>query len=450
VTYAVHGRTGLIGVNTPLPAGPLSNASAPMPSGSPSRRRGARTYRSGPLRPSDLLAVFFALGIAFLVAGAAVAVVRAATGWAPGHWLALHLLFVGGVSQLVLGAGQFFAGAALATDPPRRALVGLQLASWNTGTLLVALGVPTGRPLATIAGGVLLAIGLGAFLAGLHALCRSSLQRAPWAVRWYETCALFLGTGVLIGVLLATGVSWPTGSLLGAHMALNLAGWFGTAIVGTLHTFFPTLTQTRLRFGALQRPTFTCWTLGTVALATGYGVGAGPLVIAGWAALTLAAALLCANLVASLRAAPGVLSLPARLIAPAQACLALALVVALAGTLAGDPTSPPRDAARAAIAVLLLPGWLGLTVAGALLHLLSVLARVRALKAPLPAPRPARDRSLVAVALLCVLVLAVARSDQLPLPDTPALSALLAVYLVLGALVVSRAARALRAGPPRI
>jgi hypothetical protein len=61
------------------------------------------------LRPSDLLAAFFATGIAFLLAGAAVAVVHATTGWVAGHWLALHLVFVGGVSQLVLGAGQFSA-----------------------------------------------------------------------------------------------------------------------------------------------------------------------------------------------------------------------------------------------------------------------------------------------------------------------------------------------------
>jgi hypothetical protein len=57
-----------------------------------------------------VLARFFAPAIGFPMAAAAVAAVHAATGWAPGHWLALHLAFVGGISQLVLGAGQFFAG----------------------------------------------------------------------------------------------------------------------------------------------------------------------------------------------------------------------------------------------------------------------------------------------------------------------------------------------------
>ena len=113
-------------------------------------------------------------------------------------------------------------------------------------------------------------------------------------------------------------------------MTLNLAGWFGTAIVGTLHTFFPSLTQTHLRFAALQRPTFACWTLGTAALATGYGLGAGPLVLAGWTASRSPPRCCGTNLVASLRASPTGLTLPARLIAAAQACLVLGLSLAFA------------------------------------------------------------------------------------------------------------------------
>ncbi len=397
------------------------------------------------LRPSDLLSAFFACGVAFLLAAAIVAVVHAVTGWADGHWLALHLAFVGGVSQLVLGAGQFFAGAFLATAPPGRALVRVQLLTWNAGTVLVAAGVPGAHHALTVAGATLLAAGLGAFIAGLRMLRGSSLQRAPWAVRWYEACAVFLGVGVLAGVLMATGAGWLAGgSLLGAHMALNLAGWFGTAIVGTLHTFFPSLTQTSLRLPRLQRPTFACWTLGTTALAAGYGLGAGALTVAGWAALSLAAALLCANLGASLRAAPAALPLPARLIAVAQVCLLAALGVALGGAVSGHATAPPVDTARAAIAILLLPGWLGLTVAGSLLHLLSVLQRVRDLRRPLPSPRPARDRSLAGVALVAVLALAAARSGHWRAVDAAALTTLLAAYAVLGTLVAARAARALR------
>lgn len=406
--------------------------------------------RPAALRPSDLLAAFFTAAIGFMLAGAMVGVAHAATGWHDGHWLALHLVFVGGISQLVLGAGQFFAGAFLATDPPSRTLVRIQLAAWNAGALLVAAGVPTGVHAVTAAGAVLLLAGLVAFVIGLGSLRRRSLQRAPWALRWYQACAGFLGAGVLAGVLLAAGVSWTAGSLLGAHMTLNLAGWFGTAIVGTLHTFFPSLTQTQLRFPRLQRHTFACWTLGTAALAAGYGLAAEPLVLAGWTGLAAAAALLCANLLASLRASRVVLSLPARLLAVAQACLVVALALALVNALGSSVTAPPFGAARTAIAVLLLPGWLGLTVLGSLLHLLAVLARVRDFTQPLPSGKPRRDRSLVTVAVIGIAGVAIARGHGLPLLEASATGALLAAYVVLGALVLFRARRALRAGRPRL
>lgn len=96
---------------------------------------------------------------------------------------------------------------------------------------------------------------------------------------------------------------WPHGSLLGAHLALNLAGWFGTAIVGTLHTFFPSLTRTQLRYPRLQGPAFVLWLLGDGELAVGTAFGIDLLVGSGWLALTAAAALLGVNLLASLRAA---------------------------------------------------------------------------------------------------------------------------------------------------
>jgi hypothetical protein len=41
-------------------------------------------------------------------------------------------------------------------------------------------------------------------------------------------------------------------------MALNVAGWFGTAIVGTLHTFFPSKTFTQRmceNYHRARRPT---------------------------------------------------------------------------------------------------------------------------------------------------------------------------------------------------
>jgi hypothetical protein len=138
------------------------------------------------------------------------------------------------------------------------------------------------------------------------------------------------------------------------------------------------------------------------------------------------------------------------LIAAAQACLVLGLSLALAGALGSEAATPPLDPARDTIAILLLPGWLGLTVLGSLLHLLSVLVRVRDLRRAMPSARPARDRLLVTGALGAVLALAAARNRELGLLVAPATCVLVAIYVALGALVISRVAQALRGGLPRV
>ncbi|HEX8106977.1 MAG TPA: hypothetical protein VF516_04575 [Kofleriaceae bacterium] len=338
--------------------------------------------RASALQPTELLAAFFSLAFAFLLAAADSALLYVAADWAPGRWLALHLAFVGGISQLVLGAAQFFAGAFLATDPPPRRLVRVQLVAWNAGAVLVAAGVSTGLSTLAAAGGALLAGGLAGFVVGLESMRRRSLPRAPWAVRWYEAAAVFLAGGVPLGVLLAVGAPWTAGSLLGGHVVLNVGGWFGTAIVGTLHTFFPSLTGTRLAHPQLQRFVFASWTLGIIALADGYTFGLSAVVIAGWAALTVAAALLATNILASVRVTSEPLSLPARLVAVAQGFLLLALALNLVDALGGQASSPPLHEPTAS---LILAGWLGLTVAGSLLHLVPVLLRARRIAPSLPA-----------------------------------------------------------------
>lgn len=398
------------------------------------------------MRPSDLLARFFAAAITFLVA-AVVAGLLGRTGLLDnGRWLALHLAFLGGVSQLVLGAGQFFVAAFLATDPPSRPLIRAQLAAWNVGTALVVVGVPTQRPGVAVAGAALIAVGLALFAAGLRDMQRRSLQRARWAVRWYYACAGFLGAGVLVGVALDLGLAWPAGSLLGAHLALNLAGWLGTAIIGTLHTFHPSLTRTRLRFARLQGPTFAAWTAGTGTLAIGLAWDVTALVIGGWLALGVAAGLLSANLVASVRVAPRPLSLAAQLVTLAQAFLLAGVTVGLVGALHGDALAEPR---RGALAVLLLAGWLGITVLASLVHLLGLLGHVRDLSRPRPRARPARDRALVALAACAVGTLAAGQVASAPALRLTGVIAVVLLYGVLGAHVLASAGRALVPRPRR-
>lgn len=405
----------------------------------------------GDLRPTDVVGAFFVCGVAFLLAGAVAGIAQAISPWPWGHWLALHLAFVGGVSQLVLGASQFFAGAFLATDPPPRALVRAQLAVWNAGAILLAIAIPErDGTLIWVAVAMLLA-GLALWGAAVATMRRRSLRRSPWATRWYLSGAAFLGLGMVAGSLLGRGTPWTHGDLLGAHMALNLAGWFGAAIVGTLHTFYPSLTQTQLRYPRLQGVAFVAWTAGVAALAAGYGWDLDPLAVAGWLALCLGALALLVNVAACLRAAPGPLSLAARVVGAAQPFLLAALAVATVAALEDGPARALAGANRSAVGTLLVAGWIGLTVLGSLLHLLAVVVRVRGgFTARMPSPRPRPDSAVAALATTGTAALALAQGAGLDDWRGPAAALLLAAYAILAARVAAVAARVLLRARPRI
>lgn len=414
------------------------------------RRCRARPRQADELRPTDVVGAFFLLGITMIIVGAAAGLLNAVDPWPQGRWLALHLIFVGGISQLVLGASQFFAGAFLATDPPSRGSIRAQLIGWNLGAILLAVAYPLGSDaLVWVAAAILLAT-LAGYALSLRQMRLRSLQSAPWAVRWYLAAAGLLAVGVLAGALLAAGIRWGSGNLLGAHMALNVGGWFGVAIVGTLHTFYPSLTKTMLGLPRLQAPTFIAWVGGVVALAIGYGWSIEPLATSGWLALTASAALLLVNIAASLRVAPRPLSLSARMIGLAQVFLLAGLLVAAVGAIGSGPSEVVSGSLRAAVGTLLVAGWVGVTVAGSLLHLLAVVVRVRDFSRPMPEPRPRADIALTVAVALGVSTLVVAQVAELDDLRELAVGALVATYLVVALRILTLGSRVLAVARPRV
>ena len=422
-------------------------------SSSPARhcRQKPRPRREGDLRPTDVVGAFFICGIAFLLAAAGVGVAQWLAPWPWGHWLALHLAFVGGVSQLVLGATQFFAGAFLATDPPPRALVRAQILCWNAGAILLAIAVPEhADPLIWLAIG-LLVVGLAAWATAIAAMRRSSLRRSPWATRWYVSGACFLGLGMAAGSLLARGVPWSHGDLLGAHMSLNLAGWFGAAIVGTLHTFFPSLTQTQLRFPRLQGVAFLAWVGGVAALAIGYGWALEPFTLAGWLGLCVGAIALLVNIAGCLRDGARPLSLPARIVGVAQPFLLAGLLVATLSAIEDGPVDALTGSTRTIVGTLLVSGWIGLTVLGSLTHLLAVVVRVRGgFATRMPEARPRLDGLTAAFAVAGIAALAVSQSVGSEGLRGPAVAVLLTAYAILVGRIAVLASRVLLRARPSL
>jgi hypothetical protein len=272
------------------------------------------------------------------------------------HWLALHLLSLGRISQLVLGASQFFVCAFLATDPPPRRLVAAQLATWNAGTLFVAVGVPTDTPGFVEAGGTLLAAGLVLFALALRAMKRRSLQRAQSSVRGLPRARR--ADRRADGARRVLGAWEPCRTALGAQprrVARHRDHRHATHVLPLPHPDAAAPSPSAATTSVL-------WLFGVIELAIGAAAASMGVLAAGWMDLLAAAALLCVNLVASLRAAAHPLPLPGRLFAVAQVFLATGLAVALIATIDAGVTGPFAAAWSAALAVLLLAGWIGLTV----------------------------------------------------------------------------------------
>lgn len=422
---------------------PPEGAAAPT-----GRASAAANPRSPRLRPTDLLGAFFLCALGFLLLAAVAGVVQAIVPWAWGRWLALHLAFFGGISQLVLGAAQFFAGAFLATDPPPRRLIRAQLLAWNGGALLLAVAVPLRIDLGMWIAVALLASALLLWGYSLAHLRRMSLASNPWATRWYDAAAGFFAAGIVAGGMLAAGIAWPHGNLAAAHMVLNLGGWFGSAIVGTLHTFYPTLTRVRLPFPQLQPPAFRLWATGIAALAVGYAWSFGTVATLAWFALAGAAILLLLNVVGCRLRSEIPVSLAARLVGVAQAFLPAGVVLLAVSAVADGPVLTLSGSTRAAAGTLLVAGWVGITVIGSLLHLLGVLVRSRGYRPAGSGGIPAAEPALVAFAAIGVVGLAVAQLAGANAAVIGAKAIVLVAYAILASRVAALAVGILRHARP--
>lgn len=411
-------------------------------------KRPARQFGGDGYRPSDMLASFFFAAIALFVAGAVAGMLTALDAVGDdGRWIAIHLILLGGVSQLILGAAQFFSTAYLATDPPSSKMIRAQLIVWNLGVLLVVASVPSGVLPLVDAGAVLIVSGLALFVRALRSLEARSLQTARWAIRWYYACAALLSVGVLLGAVLTHGVVWTNGDLLTAHLALNIAGWLGTAIVGTLHTFFPSLTHGLLRHPRLQGPTFVSWVLGVVVLASGAAFDVRPLIVVGWSSLAIASVLLSVNIVSSAITAEPPISLAARLVGTAQVFLPVGMFVALAMVVVDGPSVSIVGEWRIALAALLGIGWVGMTVAGSMIHLLAVLNRVRNFLIKMPEPHPVRDTAIAATLATSIGALALSAFDAFAWVAPFATVALIVMALPVLYEIASLAAKAVSLAP---
>lgn len=168
------------------------------------------------------------------------------------RWLLIHLLLLGAVSHAILVWSRYFTDALLHSADEDRRGQNRRLLLLNGGVVLVVAGVPSEVWPLTLLGAI--AVGTAVLWHGstiLRQLRAALPARFAPSVRYYVAAACFLPVGAGLGTALARdfGDPWHT-RLVVAHAAVNLLGWVGLTVVGTLVTLWPTMLRTRIAAGA--------------------------------------------------------------------------------------------------------------------------------------------------------------------------------------------------------
>ena len=170
------------------------------------------------------------------------------------HWLMVHLLLLGAVTNAIFVWSSHFADALLrrrATSGSRRWQVA-KLVTLNVGVLTVVAGMVSAVWILTLVGSVVVGGAAAAHGVTLALQARTALaSRFGATVRYYIYASLTLPIGAGLGAELARDPVEPWhGRLVIAHITLNLLGWIGLTVMGTLVTLWPTMLRTRIAEGA--------------------------------------------------------------------------------------------------------------------------------------------------------------------------------------------------------
>ncbi|GAA3518587.1 multicopper oxidase domain-containing protein [Nocardioides daeguensis] len=346
------------------------------------------------------------------------------------RWLMLHLLLLGALTHAILVWSRHFAEALLHLPPEGRAPQSRRLLLHNLGALAVITGVLTSAWSVTVAGAAAVATAVAWHGWDLGRQLRACLPaRFAGTVRYYVAAACFLPVGATLGTALARDPAdpWHT-RILVAHVTVNLLGWVGLTVVGTLFTLWPTMLRTRMApnaEAAARRalPVLAC-SVAFTAVAAALGLlPAAALGIAGYlSGLAVAASALVEPLRRKRPASFATWSIPAALAWLIGCLVVLAVGFATAATLA--------DAARVFdwLVPFLAAGFGAQVLLGALSHLVPVAlgggpTPVRAAARVLDRAAPLRVVVTNAGLLLCAV----------PVPSTVRVLASMLVLASLGA-----------------
>jgi hypothetical protein len=280
-------------------------------------------------------------------------------------WLRIHLLTIGVVVQVTMGAIPALVSARLGTKPPGRAVNTILWLLVNMSFALLLYSMPQGFS-------VLAALGAGGiFLAVLLLLACLQLRGACPPVGGRTGLVFFIAGPVffLIGIFMAVSMllHWPApGGFFGqieGHVHANVWGFLALVVAGVLLERLPTAVGRPLRWPRLVPITALLLVVGALGLVAGPWLGIMAMTMGGIAVYILGTVLLLTNLTATATAGRRWTANIAHLLIAYLWMIVPAAVAPIILELTGKL---PSGAVEAAAVSGLIAGWVLQIVLGAL------------------------------------------------------------------------------------
>ncbi|MGO0575947.1 multicopper oxidase domain-containing protein [Ornithinimicrobium panacihumi] len=219
-------------------------AATPVPSRPAGVARGHWALRDRPGMLWMILAVIVAIAHPFI---------------AESRWLMVHLVLLGAITHSIMVWSTHFSQALLKTGPglDDRRIQSRRLILLFLGTSITLVGVPTATWWLTVVGATMVSAAVLWHGVQLWRRLRGSLPgRLRVTIRYYLAAAVALPVGAALGATLALGLDDSThGRILLAHSMINVLGWVGLTVCGTLLTLWPTMLRTQIGPRAEARAT---------------------------------------------------------------------------------------------------------------------------------------------------------------------------------------------------
>ena len=182
----------------------------------------------------------------------ALLIVAVASPWIPqSRWLLVHMITLGVATTSIMVWGQYFTEAILhnnLTDADRSRQVS-RIRLLTIGIIVTCVGMVATWPWVTVVGAVVVGSVLTWYAFALAHQVRHALPgRFASTVWFYCAAAGLLPLGATLGAIMAFSPTEPWRTrLLVAHQALNLLGFVGLTVIGTLITLWPTVLRTKMQ-----------------------------------------------------------------------------------------------------------------------------------------------------------------------------------------------------------